>query len=33
MAAISNTLLNLAQAGDEIAAVKTLYGGTTTLLE
>ena len=26
MAAISNTLLNLAQAGDEIAAVKTLYG-------
>lgn len=33
MCAISNTLLNLAQAGDEIAAVKTLYGGTTTLLE
>jgi len=32
MAAISNTLLNLAQAGDEIAAVKTLYGGSTTLL-
>jgi len=32
MAAISNTLLNLAQAGDEIAAVKTLYGGATTLL-
>ena len=32
MAAISNTLLNLAQAGDEIVAVKTLYGGTTTLL-
>ena len=32
MSAISNTLLNLAQAGDEIAAVKTLYGGTTTLL-
>lgn len=33
MSAISNTFLNLAQAGDEIAAVKTLYGGTTTLLE
>lgn len=32
MSAISNTFLNLAQAGDEIAAVKTLYGGTTTLL-
>jgi O-acetylhomoserine (thiol)-lyase len=32
MAAISNTLLNLAQAGDEIAAVTTLYGGTTGLL-
>ena len=32
MSAISSTLLNLAQAGDEIAAVKTLYGGTTTLL-
>lgn len=33
MAAISNTLLNLAQAGDEIAAVTTLYGGTTGLLK
>jgi O-acetylhomoserine (thiol)-lyase len=32
MSAISGALLNLAQAGDEIAAVKTLYGGTTTLL-
>ena len=32
MAAISNSLLNLACAGDEIAAVKTLYGGSTTLL-
>jgi O-acetylhomoserine (thiol)-lyase len=32
MAAISNSLMNLAQAGDQIAAVKTLYGGTTTLL-
>ncbi|MDR2467444.1 MAG: O-acetylhomoserine aminocarboxypropyltransferase/cysteine synthase [Spirochaetaceae bacterium] len=32
MAAISNTFLNLAQAGDEIIAVKTLYGGSTTLL-
>ena len=32
MAAISNTFLNLAKAGDEIVAVKTLYGGTTTLL-
>lgn len=32
MAAISNTFLNLAQAGDEIAAVKTLYGGSMTLL-
>ncbi|MDR0557889.1 MAG: O-acetylhomoserine aminocarboxypropyltransferase/cysteine synthase [Treponema sp.] len=32
MAAISNTFLNLAQSGDEIIAVKTLYGGTTTLL-
>ncbi|HWQ79635.1 MAG TPA: O-acetylhomoserine aminocarboxypropyltransferase/cysteine synthase family protein [Anaerovoracaceae bacterium] len=32
MAAISNTFLNLARAGDEIAAVQTLYGGTTTLL-
>jgi O-acetylhomoserine (thiol)-lyase len=32
MSAISNTLLSLTQSGDEIAAVKTLYGGTTTLL-
>jgi O-acetylhomoserine (thiol)-lyase len=32
MAAISNTLLNLARAGDEIVAAKTLYGGTITLL-
>jgi O-acetylhomoserine (thiol)-lyase len=32
MSAISNTFLNLAQSGDEIAAVKTLYGGSTTLL-
>ncbi|MDR2193350.1 MAG: O-acetylhomoserine aminocarboxypropyltransferase/cysteine synthase [Treponema sp.] len=32
MAAISNTLLNLARAGDEILAIKTLYGGATTLL-
>ncbi|MDR2097894.1 MAG: aminotransferase class I/II-fold pyridoxal phosphate-dependent enzyme, partial [Spirochaetaceae bacterium] len=32
MAAISNTFLNLARQGDEIVAVKTLYGGSTTLL-
>lgn len=32
MAAITNTLLNLASAGDEILAVQTLYGGSTTLL-
>lgn len=32
MSAISSTFLNLAQQGDEIAAVKTLYGGSTTLL-
>ena len=32
MAAISNSLMNLARAGDEIAAIKTLYGGSTTLL-
>ena len=32
MAAISNTFLNLANAGDEILAVQTLYGGSTTLL-
>jgi O-acetylhomoserine (thiol)-lyase len=33
MAAVSNTLLNLTRAGDEILAVKTLYGGTTALLQ
>lgn len=33
MAAISNTFLNIASAGDEIAAVNTLYGGSTTLLK
>ncbi len=32
MSAISSAFLNLAQQGDEIAAVKTLYGGSTTLL-
>lgn len=32
MAAISNTFLNIAKAGDEIVAVRTLYGGSTTLL-
>lgn len=32
MAAISSTLLNLAHEGDEIVAVQTLYGGSTTLL-
>lgn len=32
MSAISSVFLNLAQSGDEIAAVKTLYGGSTTLL-
>ncbi|MDR0539334.1 MAG: aminotransferase class I/II-fold pyridoxal phosphate-dependent enzyme, partial [Spirochaetaceae bacterium] len=32
MAAISNTFLNLCTAGTEIVAVKTLYGGSTTLL-
>lgn len=32
MAAISNTFLNIAVAGDEIVAVSTLYGGSTTLL-
>jgi O-acetylhomoserine (thiol)-lyase len=32
MAAISNTFLDLARSGDEIVAVKTLYGGSTTLL-
>lgn len=33
MAAISNTFLNIAVAGDEIVAVNTLYGGSTTLLK
>lgn len=33
MAAIADTFLNLACAGDDIVAVKTLYGGTTTLLQ
>jgi O-acetylhomoserine (thiol)-lyase len=32
MAAISNIFLNLTRAGDEIVAVKTLYGGSATLL-
>jgi O-acetylhomoserine (thiol)-lyase len=32
MAAISSTMLNLAHQGDEIVAVKTLYGGSITLL-
>ena len=32
MAAISNTFLNLCNQGDEIVAVQTLYGGSTTLL-
>jgi O-acetylhomoserine (thiol)-lyase len=32
MAAISATILNLAHQGDEIVAVQTLYGGSTTLL-
>ncbi|EKQ57488.1 MULTISPECIES: O-acetylhomoserine aminocarboxypropyltransferase/cysteine synthase family protein [unclassified Clostridium] len=32
MAAISNTFLNIAKTGDEIVAVNTLYGGSTTLL-
>jgi O-acetylhomoserine (thiol)-lyase len=32
MAAISNTVLNLACQGGEIVAVKTLYGGSITLL-
>jgi O-acetylhomoserine (thiol)-lyase len=31
MAVISNTFLNLCRQGDEIVAVKTLYGGSTTL--
>lgn len=33
MCAISSIFLNLAQAGDQIAAVPTLYGGSTTLLK
>jgi len=33
MAAISNTFLTLARAGDNIVSVPTLYGGTTTLLQ
>ena len=32
MSAISSTILNLAHSGDEIVAVKTLYGGSLTLL-
>ncbi len=32
MAAISDTLLNLCESGDEIIAVSTLYGGSTTLI-
>ena len=32
MGAISNTLLNLCETGDEIVAVRTLYGGSTTLI-
>ena len=32
MAAISNTILNLCEPGDEIIAVSTLYGGSTTLI-
>ena len=33
MAAISDTFLTLAHAGDNIVSVPTLYGGTTTLLK
>lgn len=33
MAAISGTFFNLCNAGDQIVAVKTLYGGSTSLLE
>lgn len=33
MSAVSSLILNLAQAGDEIAAAPTLYGGSTTLLK
>ena len=32
MAAISNAILNLCEKGDEIIAVSTLYGGSTTLI-
>ncbi len=32
MAAISNTILNLCETGDEVIAVSTLYGGSTTLI-
>ncbi len=32
MAAITNTILNLCRAGDNIVLVKTIYGGTTSLL-
>lgn len=32
MAAISGTFFNICQQGDEIVAVKTLYGGSTSLL-
>ena len=33
MAAISGTFFNLCNAGDQIVAIKTLYGGSTSLLE
>ena len=33
MAAITNTILNLCQAGDNIVLVRTIYGGTTNLLQ
>ncbi len=33
MAAISGTFLNLCQAGDNIVSVRTLYGGSTELLQ
>ena len=33
MAAISGTFFNICQQGDEIVAIKTLYGGSTSLLE
>lgn len=32
MAAISNTILNLCRAGDNVVLVKTIYGGTTSLI-